>query len=81
MEDKANILIIGGAGYIGSHIAVEHLNRNHNVIIVDNLSSSEEFIVDNIKEISKYPEIQGVLVGGASLKLNSFVKICKSILE
>jgi|AntRauTorckE6833_2_1112554.scaffolds.fasta_scaffold00257_5 triosephosphate isomerase len=37
--------------------------------------------VDNIKEISKYPEIQGVLVGGASLKLNSFLKICKSILE
>jgi len=52
MENKANILIIGGAGYIGSHIAVEHLNRNHNVIIVDNLSSSEEFIVDNIKEIT-----------------------------
>lgn len=36
---------------------------------------------ENIKEISKFPQIQGVLVGGASLKLNSFVKICKSILE
>ncbi|HKK54060.1 MAG TPA: triose-phosphate isomerase [Patescibacteria group bacterium] len=36
---------------------------------------------ENIKEISKYPQIQGVLVGGASLELNSFVKICKSILE
>ncbi|MFP4514535.1 MAG: triose-phosphate isomerase [Parcubacteria group bacterium] len=35
----------------------------------------------NIKEISKYLEIQGVLVGGASLKLNSFLQICKSILE
>jgi len=52
MENKANILIIGGAGYIGSHISVEHLNRNHNVIIVDNLSNSEEFIIDNIKEIT-----------------------------
>jgi UDP-glucose 4-epimerase len=50
--EQANILIIGGAGYIGSHIAVEHLNKNHNVIIVDNLSSSEDFIIDNIKEIT-----------------------------
>jgi triosephosphate isomerase len=36
---------------------------------------------DNVKELAKYSQIQGVLVGGASLKLNSFVKICKSILE
>lgn len=36
---------------------------------------------DNIKALSKYKEIQGVLVGGASLKLSSFIKICKSILE
>lgn len=52
MEEKANILIIGGAGYIGSHIAVEHLNKNHNVIIVDNLQASDEFIIENIKEIT-----------------------------
>lgn len=37
--------------------------------------------VDNIKSLAKYREIQGVLVGGASLKLSSFVSICKSILE
>ena len=33
-----NILVTGGTGYIGSHTVVELLNRNHNVIIVDNLS-------------------------------------------
>jgi triosephosphate isomerase len=37
--------------------------------------------IDNIKDLSKYQEIQGVLLGGASLKLSSFYKICKSILE
>jgi|AntRauTorckE6833_2_1112554.scaffolds.fasta_scaffold13991_3 triosephosphate isomerase len=36
---------------------------------------------NNIKALAKYSEIQGVLVGGASLKLSSFVNICKSILE
>lgn len=48
-----NVLIIGGAGYIGSHLAVEHINKKHNVVIVDNLQNSEEFIIDNIREITK----------------------------
>ena len=34
-----NILIIGGAGYIGSHVAREFLDRRHTVTVFDNLSS------------------------------------------
>ncbi|MDR2535030.1 MAG: UDP-glucose 4-epimerase GalE [Treponema sp.] len=34
-----NILIIGGAGYIGSHVAIEFLDQNHQVTVFDNLSS------------------------------------------
>jgi UDP-glucose 4-epimerase len=34
-----NILIIGGAGYIGSHVAREFLDRGHRVTVYDNLSS------------------------------------------
>ncbi|GHV78047.1 UDP-glucose 4-epimerase GalE [Spirochaetia bacterium] len=34
-----NILIIGGAGYIGSHVAREFLDRGHSVRVFDNLSS------------------------------------------
>jgi UDP-glucose 4-epimerase len=33
-----NILIIGGAGYIGSHVAREFLDRGHKVTVFDNLS-------------------------------------------
>ena len=33
------ILIIGGAGYIGSHVACEFLDRGHSVTVYDNLSS------------------------------------------
>jgi UDP-glucose 4-epimerase len=33
------ILIVGGAGYIGSHVAREFLDRNHQVTVFDNLSS------------------------------------------
>ena len=35
-----NILLAGGAGYIGSHTVVKLLNQNHEVIIVDNYSYS-----------------------------------------
>jgi UDP-glucose 4-epimerase len=33
------ILIVGGAGYIGSHVAREFLDRGHGVTVFDNLSS------------------------------------------
>ena len=35
-----NILITGGAGYIGSHIALELLKSKFNVSVIDNLSNS-----------------------------------------
>lgn len=35
-----NILVTGGAGFIGSHTCVELLNNNYNVIVVDNFSNS-----------------------------------------
>jgi UDP-glucose 4-epimerase len=34
-----NILIIGGAGYIGSHVVREFLDQGHRVTVFDNLSS------------------------------------------
>jgi UDP-glucose 4-epimerase len=33
------VLIVGGAGYIGSHVAREFLDRGHKVTVFDNLSS------------------------------------------
>lgn len=47
-----NILVTGGAGYIGSHTAVELHNAGYRPIIVDNLSNSYESSVDGIGEIT-----------------------------
>ena len=47
-----NILITGGAGYIGSHIAVELLNNNYQVIVYDNLSNSSKVSLDRVEEIT-----------------------------
>lgn len=46
------ILVTGGLGYIGSHTVVELLNNNFDVVIVDDLSNSEKFILKNIEEVS-----------------------------
>lgn len=46
------ILVTGGAGYIGSHTAVELQNAGYEVIIVDNLSNSTADSIDGIERIT-----------------------------
>lgn len=46
------ILLPGGAGYIGSHTAVELLNNGYDIVIIDNFSNSNKTAIDNIKKIT-----------------------------
>ncbi len=48
-----NILVTGGAGYIGSHACVALLEVGHDVVIADNLSNSRRETIDKIREITK----------------------------
>lgn len=47
-----NILLAGGAGYIGSHTAVELLNAGHDLIIVDDYSNSCPEVINRIQQIT-----------------------------
>ncbi len=47
------ILLTGGAGYIGSHTAVELLNNGYEVVIGDNFVNSKPEVLEKIKEITK----------------------------
>lgn len=47
-----NVLVTGGAGYIGSHTVVELLNAGHGVILVDDLSNAKEDVIDRIETIT-----------------------------
>ena len=46
------ILVTGGAGYIGSHTCVELLNRNYEIVIMDNFSNSKPDALDKIRKIT-----------------------------
>ena len=47
-----NILLTGGAGYIGSHTAVELIGRGDEVIIVDDLSNSKLECLNRVEKIT-----------------------------
>lgn len=46
-----NILVTGGAGYIGSHTVIELINHGHSVI-VDSFANSSEEVIKRLKEIT-----------------------------
>ncbi|MDN4503125.1 UDP-glucose 4-epimerase GalE [Alteromonadaceae bacterium BrNp21-10] len=47
-----NILVTGGAGYIGSHTVLQLLNANHRVIVLDNLSNSSEESLTRVQRLA-----------------------------
>ena len=40
MSDRPTILVTGAGGYIGSHCIIELLEKNYNVVGIDNFSNS-----------------------------------------
>jgi UDP-glucose 4-epimerase len=65
----STILVTGGAGYIGSHTAVELLNAGHQVVIVDNLCNSSAKVLDRIEALAgkNFSFVQADVRDGAAL--------------
>jgi UDP-glucose 4-epimerase len=49
-----NILITGGAGFIGSHVGDAYIEEGHNVVVVDNLSGG---VLENINPKAKFYQL------------------------
>ena len=47
-----NVLVTGGAGYIGSHTCVELLQRDMGVVVVDNLVNSSPKAIERVEQIT-----------------------------
>ena len=56
-----NILVTGGAGYIGSHTCVELLNSGYGVVVIDNFSNSSP---ESLKRVEKITGTSVVLYEG-----------------
>lgn len=60
------ILVTGGTGYIGSHTLVELLNAGHDVVVIDNLSNSNE------KSLARVSEITGKKIDFHNIDIRDF---------
>jgi len=47
------VLLTGGLGYIGSHVCVELLKCNYQLIVIDNLSNSNQLSIERVAQITK----------------------------
>lgn len=52
MNGKKTVLITGGAGYIGSHTAVELINAGYDVVVIDNLVNSDRSSIAGVEQIT-----------------------------
>ncbi len=65
----SKILITGGAGYIGSHTAVELMDAGHEVVIVDNLVNSSIRVLDRLEKLCgrRFSFVEADVRDGAAL--------------
>lgn len=71
---KTKILVTGGTGYIGSHTTVELQNAGYDVVIIDNLSNSNENVLDGIEAITG---IRPVFVKGDCTDIETLRRLFK----
>jgi len=63
-----HILLTGGLGFIGSHVAVLLGNTDHKVTIIDNLYNSTLSVYDNILKLAEHPENFDLVEGDVTVK-------------
>ena len=57
-----NILVTGGAGYIGSHTVLELLSAGHRSVVVDNLANSS---AESLRRVAELAGVERIQIGRA----------------
>lgn len=50
-NEMSNVLVTGGAGFIGSHTVISLLEHGHEVVIVDNFVNSTQRVLDQVRKL------------------------------
>lgn len=72
MPNKKAILITGGAGFIGSHLAEKLLRRGEEVFVIDNLSTGTLENIKHLKDNKNFHFVKGTILD--SKKIDKLVK-------
>lgn len=85
---KLNLLIVGGAGYIGSHMVKMLLDEGHQVVVVDNLSNGYrdavlggEFIHGDLADKTLLQKIFGQHRFDGVMHFASFIQVGESVIK
>lgn len=62
MNDVNSILITGGLGYIGSHIAIYLLKNGYEVTVLDRNSINKKYTLNILKKFNKFRYIEGDII-------------------
>jgi len=57
-SNKKRILVTGGAGFVGYHLCKKLMQQGHEIICVDNLSTSEKSNVVELQECKNFEFIR-----------------------
>ena len=84
-----NVLLTGGAGYIGSHIALLLLDQNYKVTIIDNLSTGDKKLIPekavfyeiDISEIKEVKKIISENKFDIVIHMAAFTRVGESVLD
>ena len=59
MNSKLNILITGGAGFLGSHLSLKLIKKGYNIFCLDNLYSCSKDNINDLLKFSNFKFING----------------------
>ncbi|KRT83224.1 dehydrogenase, partial [Oryctes borbonicus] len=77
MTGKANILVTGGAGYVGSHTIVELLNNGYNVVVIDNLVNSYAEVNQKPESLKRVEKITGKSISFSNVDIRDKIALRK----
>jgi UDP-glucose 4-epimerase len=78
-----NILVTGGAGYIGSHTCVELLSAGHTVVVFDNFSNSHPEALRRVEQIAgrKLVVVKGDVRDQAAIEAVFRLHACEAVIH